>query len=129
MNICFFRANAGFGFAALLRFPGFPFAVAGELNIRDDSGGGEDRGSVKSGGGEEAQASGTAETILLDFSVGIVNDLVIAGTAGVPGVVVETRDLLRNKLGIVFRWSLDAARRRVVALVSRMSSLSSLGIE
>lgn len=69
------------------------------------------------------------DTIFSDFVVGIVDALVIAGAAGVSSFAVEAWNPLGIKLGTVFRWSLEAARRRVAALVSGVSSLSSLGIE
>lgn len=95
--------------------------------MRDDSGGGgEDRSSVGANGGRETWAS---EIIFSDFVVGIVDALVIAGAAGVSGVALEARNLLGTKPGTVSRWSLDAARRRVAVLVSRVSSPSSLEIE
>lgn len=91
--------------------------------MRDESGGGEDRGDGRAGSGREAWGAGATESISLDFGVGIVDALVIAGA---PDVVLGARGLL---WATIFRWSLDAARRRVAALVSRISSLSSLGIE
>lgn len=94
--------------------------------MRDDSGGGEGRNSTGVDGGGEAWAS---EIIFSDFVVGIVDALVIAGAAGVSGVALEARNLLGTRPGMVSRWSLDAARRRVAVLVSRVSSLSSLGIK
>lgn len=95
--------------------------------MRDDSGGGgEDRTSVGADGGREPWAS---EVIFSDFVVGIVDDLVVTGAAGVSGVAIEARNSLETEPGMVSCWSLDAARRRVAVLVSRVSSSSSLGIE
>lgn len=91
--------------------------------MRDESGGGEDRSVGRAGRGREAWGVGVTESIFLDLGVGIVDALVIVGIAD---VVLEVRGFLRTTM---FRWSLDVARRRVAALVSRISSLSSLGIE
>lgn len=94
--------------------------------MRDESGGGEDRSVGRAGSGREAWGVGVTESIFLDLGVGIVDALVIAGIVGAPDFVLEVRGLLRATM---FRWSLDVARRRVAVLVSRISSLSSLGIE
>lgn len=126
LNINFFVLGAS---AALFRFTVFP--AAEELSIRDDSGGGEDRGTVKTGGcGSEdgAGAAGALEGSPVGFDSGIVDARVILGIVGAPGAAVGAWESRGMKRLVILRCSRLAARRRVASLVSR-GSLSSLGIE
>lgn len=103
LNINFLALGVGVAFAALFRFATFP--SADEPSIRDDSGGGECRGRVKTGGDGSGRsgAVGAIEARLVGSGSGIVDALVILGTPGALGVAVDARVLLGIEHQAVFR--------------------------